>query len=811
MTKTLQERSWEALEWPKLKEKLADLATSVPGKEFCRNLPLADDEATISAGLQETTECKDLLEEEGDIPLAGIHDLREVLERAAKEAVLEPKDLIAVGETLRAGARLKSFFQQRRNVCPLLSRLTGPLSDLNELADCIARSFDPSGNLSDDASPVLRSLRRQVRLLHQQIKDHLESILNDPSYAQELQDNYYTIRANRYVIPVKAEARSRVPGIVHDSSLSGATVFIEPQSLVERNNQLKMAELELDREVYRILKELSILVADHAGEILADLQILARVDLVNSKARLSQIMKGCAPAVNARGRVRLLDVRHPLLALAREDVVPNVLCLGREFQALIITGPNAGGKTITLKTMGLCALMVRAGLHLAAAPGSEMAIFSGIYADIGDQQSIESNLSTFSAHLLNMIEILHHAGPGALVLLDEVATSTDPHEGASLAQAVLEQFVDRGALVLATTHYGQLKALPIRDSRFANAGMEFHTTDLRPTYRLELGVPGRSFGMEIAHRLGLSSEAYRRAKDLLGEEQASLEVLLEDLEKRRLVLSDEQKLLERLRKEAETMHGEYQERLAGLKEEKREILNRSLREITSLVSNAKGEIETILDEAKKDRRLERLREAKRSLDRLENQVRSGIQEVVKDLLPPQVSESSAPLPCRPGEEVEVISLGQKGILLEDPTRSSRVQVQVGQVKMTVGADNLRPWHSRSVPSGSSKPMRSAKLRSTAGRNLTEAVDEVEVHLPRSENTCDLRGLRVDEALDEAEKYLDRAILSHLSHVYLIHGHGTGALKASLRRYLETSPYVRRFRPGEPQEGGDGVTLVELWS
>ena len=810
MTRTLQERSWESLEWPKLKERLAELATSAVGKELCRNLAPADDETVIIESLQETTECKELLEEEDNLPLAGIGDLREVLERAVKEAVLESKDLIAVGETLRASARLKSFFQQRRGRAPLLCRLTQSLADLDDMAEEISQSFDASGSLSDDASPLLRSLRRQVRLFHQQIKDHLESILTDPSYAQELQDNYYTIRANRYVIPVKAEARSRVAGIVHDSSLSGATVFIEPQRLVERNNQLKMAELEMEREEYRILKELSALVADHAAEISTDLQILARVDLVNSKAQLSRLLKGYAPAVNVRGRVRLLDVRHPLLALTREEVVSNVLCLGRDFQALIITGPNAGGKTITLKTMGLCALMVRAGLHLPAAPDSEMAVFSGIYADIGDQQSIESSLSTFSAHLLNMTEILHNAGPRALVLLDEVATSTDPHEGASLAQAILEQLVDRGALVMATTHYGQLKALPIQDPRFANAGMEFDTTDLRPTYRLELGIPGRSYGMEIARRLGLPAEAYERAKDLLGEERASLDVLLEDLEKKRLALSDEQQLLERLRREAQNLQGEYHERLANLKEEKREILTRSLRDITSLVSTAKGQIETLLEEAKKDRRVEHLREAKQSTARLENQVRTGIQEVMKDLLPPQTPEEKTPLPCRPGEEVEVISLGQKGVLLDDPSQTSRVQVQVGQVKMTVASDNLRPWRARGASSSSPKATGFPR-GSTARRDRPESVDEIAVHLPRSENTCDLRGLRVDEALDEAEKYLDQAMLRNLSQVYLIHGHGTGALKASLRRYLETSLYVRRFRPGEPQEGGDGVTMVELGS
>ncbi|MBI2877199.1 MAG: endonuclease MutS2, partial [Candidatus Tectomicrobia bacterium] len=526
----MSERSREALEWPKLKEKLAELATSSLGQGLCIQLPLWEDETTVSQKLQETTEFKRVLEEEDAVPMGGIHNLQHPLERARKGAVLEPRELLAVSDTLRASSRLKTYFYQRREYYPLLFRLTQPLADLRGLERTISSCFDAGGEVSDEASPVLRHLRREVRLLHQQIKDRLTSLINAPAYVHFLQEHYYTQRENRYVVLIKAEARNKVPGIVHDTSLSGATVFIEPQDLVEINNQLKMAELEVEREIYRILRELSSLVVDHALEISANLEVLGELDLTYSKARLSQLLEAGAPRVSSRHRVDLLSARHPLMVLSQKDVVPNSIRLDQEGQALIVTGPNAGGKTIALKTLGLCALMVKAGLHIPAAPGSEMPLFSEIYADIGDQQSVESDLSTFSAHLLQILEILHRAGPTTLVLLDEIATATDPDEGAALAQAILERLVEQGALTMATTHYGRLKALASQDARFVNASLEFHRADLRPTYRLIQGTPGRSFGMEIARRLGLSAEVYERAKELLGGEQEGLNRLLEDLE-----------------------------------------------------------------------------------------------------------------------------------------------------------------------------------------------------------------------------------------------------------------------------------------
>lgn len=814
MFEELQKKSREALEWPKVREKLAELAASPLGRERSLALPLSDDEEEIRAGLQAVTECRALLEEEGDLPLDGLQDLRGVLERAAKEATLETRELLAVSASLQAGERLKSFFLRRRETAPSLHRLTGDLSDLGEVAESIACCFDAAGDLVDEASPELRSLRRQVRLFHQEIKDRLESILRSPSYVPILQENYYTIRANRYVLPVKAEARHRVEGIVHDSSLSGATVFIEPQVLVDLNNQLKMAELELEHEIYRILRDLSTLVADHAGEISADQEILGRVDLLYAKARLSRVLDACAPRLNRRGPVRLLGARHPLLALAGAEVVPNDICLGEEVRVLIITGPNAGGKTIALKTVGLCALMVRAGLHVPAAPGSEVPFFPEVFADIGDQQSIESSLSTFSAHLLNISDILRQAGPGTLVLLDEVATATDPQEGAALAQAMLEAFAGLGARVLATTHYGQLKGLAFGDPRFSNAGMEFNRHDLRPTYRLQLGLPGRSYGMEIAGRLGLPPEVCRRARELLGAEQVGLDRLLEELEKRRLAAAGEEKRLARLAAEAESLRAQYREKLDGFRVEKKEALARSQREIRSLMAGAGEEIEGILKAARAEGRGDGVREEKKSLERLERRVAGAAREVFGDLAPaPEPSEERGPLPCRPGETVEVIPLGKKGTLLDEPAAGTRVRVQVGRLALMVETRDLRPWRGPASAPGASGRRRSlsraAAVEVAPGAEPGEESGGAQAHLPHSGNTCDLRGLRVEEALEEAEKFLDQAVLGNVSHVYLVHGHGTGALKSALRGYLETSPYVRSFRPGERHEGGDGVTLAEL--
>lgn len=839
----LRERSWEALEWPKVKEKLAELATSSLGKELCDRLSFWEDESTVSRKLQETTELKRALEKEDPVPMGGIHDLRRILERSRKGSILEPSELLTVSETLMAGSRLKAYFYQRRELYPLLFRLAQPLADLRGLERTISSCFDDGGEVSDEASPVLRHLRREARLLHQHIKDRLTSFLNSPVYVHFLQEHYYTLRENRYVILVKAEARSKVPGIVHDTSLSGATVFIEPQELVELNNQLKMAELEVEREIYRILRELSSLVVDHILEISSNLEVLGDLDLTYSKARLSQRLEACAPHLSSRSQVDLLSARHPLMVLSQKEVVPNGIRLGQEGQALIVTGPNAGGKTIALKTLGLCALMVKAGLHIPASPGSEMPLFSEVYADIGDQQSIESDLSTFSAHLLQILEILRCAGPSTLVLLDEIATATDPDEGAALAQAILERLVGQGALTMATTHYGRLKALASQNPLFVNAGLEFYRADLRPTYRLILGNPGRSFGMEIARRLGLPAEVYERAKELLGGEQEGLNCLLEDLERRRLELADEQKVLARDREEAAGLRQEYETRLAKLREEKEKILSRSLQEMTTLLTEGRRQVDVVLEEIKAERRLEKAREAKKVLVRLEDEVREGIRKARKELAPSLAPSEEEFAPCRQGETVQVIPLGQMGVLLDDPAQTGKVRVQVGSIQVTVGADELRPyrgasrrtkeqgrgesgaWGGAGAEKQRGRGVEERTIRGEGGRSsrgtsppgipaslspdLREEKPKASLQMPTSENSCDLRGLRIDEALDKAERFLDRAMLSQYPCIYLIHGHGTGALKRSMRRYLEESPYVRRFRPGQPEEGGDGVTLVEL--
>jgi DNA mismatch repair protein MutS2 len=641
----------------------------------------------------------------------------------------------------------------------------------------------------------LRDLIHLANALKQKIRAKLEAMLGSPRFADLLQEQYFAQRENRYVLPIKVERKSEVPGIVHDMSASGATVFIEPRELVDLNNQIKEADLAVDREVHRILQDLSQQVAAHAEALRTDLDVLGRLDCLRAKALLARLLKASDPLVNAEGRIRLRQARHPLLVLSRpqgqEPVVPNDLELCDPVRVLIISGPNTGGKTVTLKIVGLFALMMRAGLQLPCAPGSEMAFFPDVYADIGDAQDLTKDLSSFSAHMTDMIALLREAGAGALVLLDEPVTSTDPAEGAALAHALLVHLAERGFTVVATTHYNDLKALAQAHPGFANASVEFNISTLAPTYRLILGMPGGSSAIDIAGRLGMDEAILDEAVRLVDARERALERLMEELQETRRKLDEDVRRTAELLAEAETaarLQKELGARLAATEQESRKTVRKK---ITDEILKARAEVQSVVEEIKTDKRLSKAREAKERLAAIEQAMRaslarSGDYRPVSDL--------------RIGDRVEVVSLGTMGMLLENPAGKKRVRIRMGEAEVSVAVSDLAGL---AEGAGEEASQGARKDKTVGARHAAP--------LPMQEATAvvDVRGQTVEEAQEAVVACLDRAALAGTQTVRIIHGHGTGRLKQALRDYLKNSPYVASFRPGERAEGGDGATVVSL--
>jgi DNA mismatch repair protein MutS2 len=788
----LFKRSLKALGWEQLTRKLADLAITSPGRELCLNLPLITDQIIITRELKQTSELKALLDEEGDIPLEKFQDIKPALHRSSKEGILEGKDLIEIAQTLKVNNKIKKFFQRRSKSYPLLYQLSSPLVTLLPLERNISKCFDRNGELLDSASPTLKRLRRKATTLRSRVTKKLNVIINSPTNAKILQDHYYTIRSERYVIPLRADARAKFKGIVHDSSASGATIFVEPLELVELNNQLKRTELEVNREIREILKKLTLQVKEKADALLSNLEILARIDLNRAKASLSELLNASEPITNTRGRIQLYQSRHPLLVLRGVEAIANDIVLGDEFFSLIITGPNTGGKTVNLMTLGLCALMVRAGLHIPTASGSEIPIFKEIYADIGDEQSLDQDLSSFSSHLVKIVDILKAVSSSSLVLLDEIVSSTDPSEGTALARAILERLADRRVKTVATTHYSGLKELAANDNRFCNASVEFNLKTLSPTYRLLMGLPGRSSAIDIANRLGLEPSIIDRARELWGREDKSLDALLAEIDRERQKLEQDQKEVLQIKAKTKELEDESQEILVKIKEDEKELANRMQEELSREISSAKKEIAQIVKGLQRRKTLPQAQEAREKLIAVEKKVEH---EIIKHggLRKPPEDEITNISSLKAGEKVKVTSLDKEGKVLEQPKARGKVKVQVGGVTMIVDPNVLRPIAPGETSPNDQIPM--TNDQSASGEPI-----------PLS---CDLRGKRVDEALEQVVDFLDQATLANHQRVSIIHGHGTGALKSAIRDYLRESPYVSHFRAGELSEGGDGITVVEL--
>jgi DNA mismatch repair protein MutS2 len=799
-----QLKTAQALEWPRVLELLKQHAQSTLGKEMCGSLPLADDLDSARLRQQETTEMAELLKSDEPMPNLGFPDIREDLARAAKGGELAAHELGNCAAVMALMDEAARFMSRHAAEARALARVAEPLQalakELRPVRSAIDEAIESDGTMKESATPELRRLMHHTHELKRKIRDRLDRILHSQSYKEILQELYFVQREGRYVLPVKADMRGRVPGIVHDVSVSGATVFIEPRELIDLNNAIKVADLDVEREVRRILRELTALVAEKADSIGEGVERLAEWDCIQAKAGLSRRLK-CSPVeLNAEGRVVLKQARHPLLMVAREEVVPNDIIADETVRVLVISGPNTGGKTVTLKIVGLYSLMARAGLHLPCAPESEMALFTECHADIGDAQDISRDLSSFSAHILQIVELLSGRGkhgeslepqaPRSLVLLDEPVTSTDPEEGAALAGAVLCRLAALGMKVVATTHYGLLKELAQTTPGFANASVGFDVERLAPTYRLFLGIPGSSSALEIAGRLGMDEAILNDARRRLRQDDRRLERLMADLQLKQRQLAEEIEQARRARVESEQAAAEAKALQAQLERAEGEVRKGLRKKLGEHLQRARAEVQATVDAIKREQKLVKAKEAKQRLSEIEERVRR------------EVAPIGEPIPVerlKVGDTVEIAGLGMTGRLLESPQGKKRVRVKVGDGEIVAAVSGLTGFSPQT--DGGASGVSSPGRRPPVPIGLEASVD--------TDTVVDVRGQAADDALDQVIAALDRAVLGQVSFLRIIHGHGTGRLKSVLREYLSGSPYVASFRSGDRAEGGDGVTVVKL--
>jgi DNA mismatch repair protein MutS2 len=815
----MHEKSILTLEYPKIMEKVAREAAFSASKELVKELQPTPNLEEARLRLAFTTEAYQLIELRNDAGVQAAHDIRPHVVRAALEGVLSPHDLLEILATVQSAihvARLTGKLDLEN--FPLLHKLGADIPQRPHLVRRIEETISQEGEVLDTASPALRKLRFDIRGANQRLQDRLRTLVHE--FGNALQEPIVTIRSDRYVIPVKAESRGQVRGIVHDQSASGATVFIEPMVVVELNNKLRQLQIEERQEVERILRQLSLEVGNEKDALNLDVELLAEFDLHLAKARYGRMMRCTEPRLNDAGFINLRNARHPLLT---GKVVPINFHLGHEFFIVVITGPNTGGKTVALKTVGLLTLMAQAGLHIPADEYSEIAIFEEIFADIGDEQSIEQSLSTFSSHLNHIVEILRRIEeeiqretPGirgkmsetlvpktesrrlrALVLLDELGAGTDPSEGSALARAILTFLLERHVTTVATTHYSELKAFAHEQPGVVNASVEFDIETLSPTYRLSIGLPGRSNALAIANRLGLDERIVERAREFLGSAGVRMENLLEGLQSERKALEDERFHLNMERVEAEYQRKQLEQDRYKLEEQQAQILNearsqaqRELEEVQRMLAKIK------IDVSHSGMTREQLGEARQQVREFAEKVRP-VSTPLRPVKKADTDETVAEGPLQIGDTVRVLSFGQNADLLGLSADRSEAEVQMGALRFRVSVDNIERLSKRQVPIQERTQTQPAVV-------LPRYED-----LPEVATQLDIRGSHVEEALEELDGYLNDAVMTGISTVRIVHGKGTGALRAAVREQLAHHPLVKSFTSPPPQEGGEGVTIVKL--
>ncbi|WP_422657986.1 endonuclease MutS2 [Paenibacillus sp. EC2-1] len=788
----MDDKILHTLEYRKVLNTLSQYTQTSMGKKAVEELKPSVQLEDVKQLLAATDQAYTVDRLKGSPSFGGITDVNDSLKRARIGGTLNPHELLSVANTIMGSRRLKRFIAQIHEDEPveILYNLSDLISEQKPLEDAIKACIDESAEVMDSASSELAQIRRELRNGEVRIREKLDGMIRSQSVAKMLQDQLITIRGDRFVIPVKAEYRSYFGGIVHDQSGSGATLFIEPESIVAMNNKLRETRMKEEREIEIILQKLTALVGDQADLLTIDIDITGQLDFIFAKARLAHVMKASLPRMNDRGYLKLKKGRHPLIPI--EQVVPTDVELGNSYTSIIVTGPNTGGKTVTLKTIGLLNLMAMSGMFIPAEEGSQMCVFDAIYADIGDEQSIEQSLSTFSSHMTNIIRILKNMTPKSLVLLDEVGAGTDPAEGSALAIAILEHIHRMECRMIATTHYSELKAYAYERKGVINASMEFDINTLSPTYRLLIGVPGRSNAFAIAERLGLPGMILDYARGEVKEEDQRVEHMIASLEENRHAAETERGKAEVLRKEMEELRSRHEQELAKLEEQRDKLVDKAREDAKKIVDKARSEAEEIITDLRKLAQEEgasvkehKLIAARKRLDEAEpEQKRKATGQ--RNNKPKRSIE--------PGDEVMVYSLNQKGHVVE-MAGAKEALVQLGIMKMKVSLDDLELVSAAASASKSQGQRHVTTIKRTRDANIRKELD--------------LRGANLEEALIEVDRFMDEAFLGNLGQVSIIHGKGTGILRTGIQDYLRKHKHVKSYRLGNYGEGGTGVTIAEL--
>lgn len=779
------EKVLKTLEYDKIRAMVAERTQCCTGRELAEAMEPVFTNGEAASQMALTAEAEKLLIRTGRSPAEGFPDLRGCLKRAHAALYLSPGELLGVARCLKAIRLCKEALESAEDF-PLLGNLAQWLQAHRSIEEEIGRCIAGEEEISDGASPALLRIRRSMRIANDRVRERLGNMIRSATFQKYLQEPLVTIRNGRFVLPVKQEYRQNVPGLIHDQSGSGATLFIEPTAVVELGNEYKKLLGEEEEEIQRILSELTALCAPYSQDILEGLGILGQVDLAFAKARLGREMEGVQPEMDQQGFLRIIKGRHPLIP--KEQVVPIDVWLGEEFTTLIITGPNTGGKTVTLKTVGLFALMAQSGLFIPAQTGSRLPVLQAVYGDIGDEQSIEQSLSTFSSHMTNIVEILKQADAGSLVLLDELGAGTDPVEGAALAMSILEELHSRGCRTVATTHYSEIKAFALTRAGMENASMEFDVDRLCPTYRLFIGIPGKSNAFEISKRLGMEERLIEKAREYLKNEDVKFEDVISGAEAQRRQAEEERRLAAAERDATAKLREEMEKQRARLEGERETLRAKAREDSRRLVNETREEMEKLVAAIRAIPGLDQ-----RAADRVIQRSRDALRKREADLAEPLEKKSqdpgAAPKQVRPGETVRILSLDQKATVLSPADAKGDVQVQAGIMKLTVKLKDLR------------------LIQDTAP---TKGVGKVQLDTQRQGGLeLDVRGKLVDEAILEVDRYIDNCLMSGLDQVSIIHGKGTGALRAGIQDYLKRDKRVRSYRMGAYGEGDAGVTVVTL--
>ena len=788
----LYERSLIKLELDQVLHLLADCAGSIGGKEACLRLRPTSDLEDVELMLGQTTAASDLCTRKGDPVFGDVADVSASLERADRGGSLQPKELLRIAGVLRCARNIKGYVSED-DKATVLDPLFAALTANKYLEDKIFGAILSEEEIADNASPALADIRRHMRIQAGKIRDSLQKVISSPAYSKYLREPIITIRQGRYVVPVKSECKNEVPGLVHDVSATGSTYFVEPMSAVNANNALRELEIKEKKEIERILAELSSDAAAHREDIVMDYEMLVRLDVIFAKAKLGYRMRAWAPAMNDKGRIDLRNARHPLID--PQKVVPVSVRLGTDFDTMIITGPNTGGKTVTLKTVGLLTLMAECGLHVPAGDGSCLSTFDGILADIGDEQSIAQSLSTFSSHMRTIVDVVAQCDDRTLVLFDELGAGTDPAEGAALAMAIIEFCRKMGSRVVATTHYAELKLYAMRTKGVINASCEFDVETLQPTYKLLIGIPGKSNAFAISRKLGLSEEILKEADDLVGKSDKDFEDVLSQLEQQRQQMEAARLEAERLRMETAKIKQQSEEYHEQLRKEKEKAMEAARKAARVIIEEARAAANLASEELKALRKQLQDSADATGINQRQADIRRNLNEV-EDKLRSTQPKTERPAPTRGilvGDTVELLKLGTKASVIAI-NKDGTYQLQAGILKMNARADEVYLLeHENPYKTKGGRPAHS-------GREMKMSATPSEV---------DLRGMDSVEAVCVLERYLDEAMRGNLSSVRIIHGKGTGTLRAAVHQSLKKNKYIKKYRLGQYGEGEDGVTIAEF--